>query len=339
MTMTASRTVPLLEVDRLRKEFVVRSRARGGAVVKAVDGVSLTLHEGRTLGLVGETGCGKSTTARLIMRMMEPTDGRITFQDRDISHLDRRQLADMRRGVQMVFQDPYSALDPRMTVRQLISEPMDINGIGDRHRRRERVLELMGLVGLGPEQAGRYPHQFSGGQRQRISIARALAMNPKVLILDEPVSALDVSLQAQIIALLRDLQRRLGIAYLFISHDLSVVRHMCDEVAVMYLGKIVESGPVDEVFGHPAHPYTQALLSSVPLPDPALRGTRERIILSGDVPSPSNLPIGCSFQARCFAATDLCRTVEPTLATGAAVGHPAACHHARSRDILDEPAA
>ncbi|HEY0247646.1 MAG TPA: dipeptide ABC transporter ATP-binding protein [Gryllotalpicola sp.] len=326
-------TEALLDVTELRKEFPSRGRGKTRSV-KAVDGVSIRLDEGRTLGLVGETGCGKSTTARLIMRLMEPTSGQIRYKGTNVAHLGRRELAEMRRGVQMVFQDPYSALDPRMTVRQLISEPMDINHIGSRGERQARVAELMELVGLHPEHADRFPHQFSGGQRQRISIARALAMNPKVLVLDEPVSALDVSLQVQIIALLHKLQQQFGISYLFISHDLSVVRTVCDDVAVMYLGKIVEAGPVAEVFAKPSHPYTQALLSSVPLADPALRGSRERIILTGDLPSPSNRPTGCSFRQRCRFATEECAAVEPALSQDATIGHAVACHHAEVRDVL-----
>ena len=340
-TTTAVEAKEVLRVDELRKEFPGH-RIRGTrtrSTVQAVNGVSLSLREGKTLGIVGETGCGKSTTARMIMGLIEPTDGTISVNGRNVTHMTQAERTTLHRNVQMVFQDPYASLDPRMTVRRLVREPLDVNRVGSHAERDARVNELLALVGLSAEHAARYPHQFSGGQRQRISIARALALDPRILVLDEPVSALDVSLQAQVIALLRSLQEQIGIAYLFISHDLSVVRHLCDDVAVMYLGRIVEQGPVEQVFAHPRHPYTRALLSSVPIPDPELRGQRERIILAGDVPSPASIPTGCAFRGRCALATEDCAADVPALAHrgDAATGtedHLVACIHTNDRIAL-----
>ena len=318
-------STPLLEVDGLAKHFpitrgVVRQRKIGA--VQAVDGVSFELAAGETLGLVGETGCGKSTTARLIARLLEPTSGQIRFQGQDLASLKGKSLKAARRDVQMIFQDPYSALNPRRTVGSIIAEPFVIHGLfGGRRERQNRVQELMERVGLNPEHYNRYPHEFSGGQRQRIGVARAIALEPKLIIADEPVSALDVSIQAQILNLLADLQKDMGLALLFIAHDLSVVRHMCDRVAVMYLGRIVELADSASLYTHPKHPYTEALLAAVPKPDPVGAG-RARAVLRGDVPSPSDPPSGCRFHTRCAYAKEVCTTVDPQLLHGAACHFP-----------------
>ena len=312
---------PLLEVDGLVKHFpitrgVVRQRPIGA--VQAVDGVSFELAAGETLGLVGETGCGKSTTARLIARLLEPTSGQIRFQGQDLASLKGKALKAARRDVQMIFQDPYSALNPRRTVGSIIAEPFVIHGLlTGGAERRTRVQELMERVGLNPEHYNRYPHEFSGGQRQRIGVARAIALEPKLIVADEPVSALDVSIQAQILNLLADLQKDMGLALLFIAHDLSVVRHMCDRVAVMYLGRIVELADSASLYAHPKHPYTEALLAAVPKPDPSGAG-RARAVLRGDLPSPSDPPSGCRFHTRCTYAKEVCTTVDPQLDNGAA---------------------
>jgi peptide/nickel transport system ATP-binding protein len=328
-------TEPILRVEHLVKHYPI---ARGGGLgrrtgtVKAVDGVSLELHPGQTLGLVGESGSGKSTLARLLMRLERPTSGRASFSGRDMLAMSGGELRSLRRNVQMVMQDPYTSLNPRMTVGDIVGEPFEIHPeVAPRRDRRRAVAQLLEYVGLGPEHANRYPHQLSGGQRQRVGIARALALRPAVLICDEPVSALDVSVQAQVMNLLASLQAELGLAYLFIAHDLAVVRHIADRVAVMYLGKIVETGTEEEIYSRPTHPYTQALLSAVPVPDPDARAHREVIRLTGDVPSPADPPSGCHFRTRCWKARERCATEEPPLALRAADPHPSACHYAERR--------
>jgi oligopeptide transport system ATP-binding protein len=279
--------------------------------VKAVDDVSLDIYEGETLGLVGESGCGKSTTGRAILQLHRPTSGKVYYQDVELTGLSDEKMRKVRRNVQMIFQDPYASLNPRMTVEGIVSEPLEIHGIGNRAERRERVKELMDLVGLNPNFINRYPHEFSGGQRQRIGIARALALQPTFIVCDEPISALDVSIQAQVVNLLEELQQRFGLTYLFIAHDLSMVRHISTRTAVMYLGKIVELADRDELYNHPLHPYTQALLSAVPIPDPAKESRRERVILTGDVPSPAHPPSGCNFHPRGPVAIGICSEVTP----------------------------
>ena len=321
---------PLLKVQDVRKAFpIVRGHSlrRSVGAIMAVDGVSLTLGSGETLGLVGESGCGKSTLARCILRLIEPTAGQIEFDGRDMLACDRRELRRLRRDMQIIFQDPYASLNPRMRVEQLVAEPLLVHEITtSRRETRTRVTDLLQLVGLAAEHADRYPHSFSGGPRQRIGIARALATNPRLLILDEPVSALDVSSRAQILALLEDLQARLGHSYLFVSHDLSVVRYISQRVAVMYLGKIVELAPRDELFNHPRHPYTQSLLSAVPLPDPERERHRQRIHLKGEAIPDASLVGSCRFRTRCPLARQACAESEPSLESAGTPGHSAACY-------------
>jgi len=317
----------LLEVRDLVKHFPVSSGLRKPTLsVKAVDGVSFTLRRGETLGLVGESGCGKTTTGRCVLLLERPTSGQILFEGSDLTTLPEKKLRAMRRRMQVIFQDPYSSLNPRMTVGQILAEPIKVHGlIADRKARTARVQELLGQVGLLPQHAGRYPHQLSGGQRQRVGIARALAMEPALIICDEPVSALDVSIQAQIVNLLEDLQKTLGLTYLFIAHDLSVVRHISDRVVVMYLGKIVEVADRRSLYEEPLHPYTRALLSAVPIPDPKLEARRERTVLRGEVPSALNPPSGCVFHPRCPIAVERCSAEIPPLRE-IRPGHWAACH-------------
>jgi oligopeptide/dipeptide ABC transporter ATP-binding protein len=330
---------PLLRVVGMKKHFpimrgIVFKRAVGS--IKAVDGVSFDLHRGETLGLVGESGCGKSTVAKTLLRLEEPTDGHAYYKGEDIFALDKSALRRMRRQIQIVFQDPYASLNPRMTVGDIITEAWEIHkDVVPKAEHGDRARELLRRVGLSPEDMNRYPHQFSGGQRQRVGIARGLTLNPDIIICDEPVSALDVSVQAQVVNLLEEIQQEFGIAYVFVAHDLSVVRHISDRVAVMYLGRIIEIGDDTDIYEKPTHPYTQALLSAVPIPDPEARGTGDRIVLEGDVPSPANPPSGCHFRTRCWKAQEICEHEYPELIDRFGHGHPSACHFAEVRtDVL-----
>jgi oligopeptide/dipeptide ABC transporter ATP-binding protein len=319
---------PLIELRHVKKYFPIRKGVlqREVARVHAVDDVSFAVREGETLGLVGESGCGKSTLGRTIVRLLEPTDGQILFRGQQIEEMGPRRLRPLRREMQMVFQDPYASLNPRKRVGTIIGDPLKIHKIGDKKQRKAQVEELLETVGLSPEHFNRFPHEFSGGQRQRIGIARALALRPKLIVADEPVSALDVSIQSQMLNLLEDLQNEFKLTYIFIAHDLGVVRHVSDRIAVMYLGKLVELSPAEELYERPIMPYTEALLSAVPIPDPDLSAQRERIVLEGDVPSPIDPPSGCRFHPRCRYATEICSQVEPPL-TDYGNGHLAACHH------------
>jgi oligopeptide transport system ATP-binding protein len=329
----------VLKAENLVKHYPIKAGVLRRTVghVKALDGVSFELYKGETLGIVGESGCGKSTLGRMLMRLEEPTAGKLIFDGVDVYSQKGSAMRRLRRDIQIVFQDPYTSLNPRMTVGDIVGEPFEIHtDVVPKRERRQRVQELLELVGLNPEHINRYPHQFSGGQRQRIGIARGLALNPKVIICDEPVSALDVSVQAQVVNLLGELQGRLGLAYVFIAHDLSVVRHISDRVGVMYLGKLVELGDEDQIYSRPTHPYTQALLSAVPLPDPTMRNMREQIVLTGDVPSPANPPVACRFHTRCWKAQEICSIDEPLLVErhDGESAHLSACHFAEPRVIV-----
>ncbi|WP_226537169.1 ABC transporter ATP-binding protein [Fictibacillus halophilus] len=320
-----SQTQPLVKVENLKMHFPIKGGVLGKQVgeVKAVDGISFFIKKGETLGLVGESGCGKSTTGRMLLRLLEPTEGKIYFEGEDITKLSTNAMRKKRREMQMVFQDPFASLNPRHTVEKILEEPLIVHGVKDKAERKRRVKELLEVVGLSSWHAKRYPHQFSGGQRQRIGIARALAVNPKLIIADEPVSALDVSIQSQVLNLMQDLQKEFDLTYLFIAHDLGVVRHISDRVGVMYLGHIVELADSEKLYDNPKHPYTQALLSAVPIPD--VEHQKDRVILQGDVPSPSNPPAGCPFHTRCPQAMENCASVKPVLKE-VAEGHYAACH-------------
>ncbi|WP_329545683.1 dipeptide ABC transporter ATP-binding protein [Streptomyces sp. NBC_01356] len=337
-----SNTNPLLDVTGLTKHFPVMGgfpiKRKIGAV-QAVDGLDFQIAEGESLGLVGESGCGKSTTGRLITRLLEPTGGKISYRGQDITHANRRELAPVRSEIQMIFQDPYASLNPRQTVGKIISGPMEINNINPAGGREARVRELLETVGLNPEHYNRFPHEFSGGQRQRIGVARALALEPKLIVADEPVSALDVSIQAQVVNLLQELQKDLGIAFLFIAHDLAIVRHFSQRVAVMYLGKIVEVANREDLYDNPRHPYTRALLSAVPEATADDVPGRERILLTGDVPSPLNPPSGCRFRTRCWKATEKCATDTPPLVQvdGSRDGHLTACHYPEVKETVPAP--
>lgn len=323
--MSANDKKPLLEVKNIKKWFPTKKSpfSREKVYIKAVDGVSFTLNAGETLGVVGESGCGKSTMGRTVLRLLEPTEGQVIFDGKDYTALKDKELRESRRNLQIIFQDPYASLDPRMTIGDIIAEPLDIQLKLSEKERMDRVLQTMDRVGLNTRYVNRYPHEFSGGQRQRIGIARAVVLNPKIMVCDEPVSALDVSIQAQVINLLKDLQGEMGMAYIFISHDLSVIKHISDRVAVMYLGHVVEISDKKELYEHPMHPYTVALLSAIPVPDRKHR--RKKIVLEGDLPSPANPPSGCVFHTRCYKAKDLCKTQVPEL-KDCGDGHCCACH-------------
>jgi oligopeptide transport system ATP-binding protein len=319
----------LLRVEKLKMHFPIKRGVFQRTVghVHAVDGISFEIRKGETLGLVGESGCGKSTTGRTILQLYKPTAGHVFFGDQDLTQLKAEELRVLRRRMQMIFQDPYASLNPRMTVEEIVGEPLIVHNLAKGREVREKVKELLGLVGLNPAYVDRYPHEFSGGQRQRIGVARSLSLNPDLIICDEPISALDVSIQAQVVNLLEDLQEQFGLTYLFIAHDLSMVRHISDRVAVMYLGILVELAARQELYEHPLHPYTQALLSAVPIPDPIVEETRQRIILTGDVPSPINPPSGCRFRTRCPIATEICAEEVPEWRE-LMPDHFVACHHA-----------
>lgn len=326
----------LVEVTDLRKHFPVKRGIifqKQVGLVKAVDGLNFTVRRGETFGLVGESGCGKSTTGRLLTRLLRPTDGRIILDGHDISYLPQRQVRPIRRDMQMIFQDPFSSLNPRHTVGAIVGAPFRLQKVQTEHGIKRAVQDLLELVGLNPEHYNRYPHEFSGGQAQRIGIARALALRPKLMVCDEPVSALDVSIRAQIINLLQDIQEEFGLTYVFIAHDLSVVRHISDRVAVMYLGHVVELGDAQQIYEGALHPYTHALLSAVPISDPDVDNARERILLTGDVPSPVNPPSGCPFRTRCWKAQDICATDRPPLAEKVS-GHQVACHFPEERTLV-----
>jgi oligopeptide transport system ATP-binding protein len=318
-------TESLLQVKGLKKHFPIKGGLLSKQIgsVKAVDGLSFEVKKGETLGIVGESGCGKSTTGRLLLRLIEPTDGQVIFEEKEVTSLSNSEMRKLRREMQMVFQDPFASLNPRHTIEKILEEPLIVHGIGNKEERKQKVRDMLKVVGLSSYHAGRYPHQFSGGQRQRIGIARALMTNPKLIIADEPVSALDVSIQSQVLNLLEDLQKEFQLTYIFISHDLGVVRHICDRVGVMYLGQMVELSESEKIYQKPLHPYTEALLSAVPVPDPDF--TREPIILEGDLPSPSNPPVGCPFHTRCGKCMDVCRTVRPELKE-VEPNHFVACH-------------
>jgi len=320
----------ILEVSGLKKHFPISAGIvfqRQVGAVRAVDGISFNVIRGETLGLVGESGCGKSTTGRTILQLYRPTEGSVKFEGQELSTMTGNQLRQMRKQMQIIFQDPFASLNPRMTVGSIVSEPLQIHNMYPNKKERQQYVEqLMERVGLNPYFINRYPHEFSGGQRQRIGIARALALQPSFIVADEPISALDVSIQAQVVNLMEELQQEMGLTYLFIAHDLSMVRHICDRVAVMYLGKIVELGPVDDVYDNPQHPYTQALLSAVPVPDPTVEETRQRIIIAGDLPSPANPPTGCNFNTRCPVAFDLCYNEPDPPLVEVRPNHYAACH-------------
>ena len=323
--MTEKSKTPMLEVQALKKWFPAKKSpfSREKVFIKAVDGVSFTLNEGETLGVVGESGCGKSTMGRSVLRLLEPTGGQVIFNGVDYTALKDKELRDSRKDLQIIFQDPYASLDPRMTIGDIIAEPLDIQLKLPAKERMQRVLETMERAGLNTRFVNRYPHEFSGGQRQRIGIARAIVLNPKIMVCDEPVSALDVSIQAQVINLLMDLQKEMGMAYIFISHDLSVIKHISDRVAVMYLGHLVEIADKKDIYAHPMHPYTVALLSAIPVPD--RKHKKEKIVLEGDLPSPANPPSGCVFHTRCYKAQDICKTEVPEL-KDCGNGHCCACH-------------